>query len=119
MIHELVIAQYEEVIRLIQPKVGTSQTSQHICTYLVSMKADNALEYIRENRPSINKHSGFYNHPDFKQNGHFSGSWWFPETEAAASSKYPYSASNKQRVQFLKHLIKQLKRELKNVLNNK
>lgn len=110
MIHELVIAQYEEVIKIIESKVDTSQTNQHICVYLLSMEAQNAVVYLRENRPTINRHSGFYNHPDFKKGGPMSGSWWYPQTEAAKHARYPYNPGNKQRIQFLKYLIKQLKK---------
>lgn len=112
MIHEIVIAQYESVIKTIEDKPNIN-ISMHVCIILNSLVAESALKYFRDNHPEVDKHSKFYDHPDFRKNGSITLSWWYPQTEAANNTNCPFNNANKQRVLFLKHLIRQLKKEIK------
>ena len=108
MVRDLVIAQYEHVIEIIKTSDVSGTCAIYVCTKLHSMEAHEALAYFKKNRPTEFLHPEFYKDHTYSET---SPSWWHPLTESDRKSLEPFRNSNNQRIKFLKHLIKQLKKE--------
>lgn len=108
MVRDLVIAQYEHVIQCIQEKGTSGLFGVHICIELFDLDAVEAVAYFRDNRPTELLHPEFYKDHTYHET---KSSWWYPTCAADKAVLKPFAHANKQRIKFLRHLIKQLKKE--------